>query len=150
MGNLQIMRKFKKVARMWNEIEKLPHNFDGTTVYHAEVYMLMNIARNPQISVTGLAKVLEITKGSVSEAVKKLEKKGYILKAQAPDNASKITLTVSAAGMKILEHHQKIHENSENNFMKYNEQLDKDEVEIIVGFFTKFEAFLNEIRDQLK
>ncbi len=135
---------------MWNEIEKLPHDFDGTTVYHAEVYMLMNIARNPQISVTGLAKVLEITKGSVSEAVKKLEKKGYIIKAQALDNASKMTLTVSAAGMKILAYHQTIHENSENNFMKYNEQLDNAEIEIIVGFFTKFEAFLTEIRDQLK
>ena len=38
--------------------------------------MLMHIANNPEISITGLAKVMEITKGTVSEGVKKLEKKG--------------------------------------------------------------------------
>ena len=150
MDNLQIMRKFKKVARMWNEIEKMPHDFEGTTVYHAEVYMLMNIARNPQISVTGLAKILEITKGSVSEVVKKLEKKGFIIKARARDNASKITLTVSPAGLQILEYHKKIHENSEVNFMRYNQTLSKEDTKVIVDFLIKFESFLSEVKAKIK
>ena len=149
MSNYNIMRKFKRVAKIWTDFEKRPHNFNGQIVYHAEVYMLMHIANNPEISITGLAKVMEITKGTVSEGVKKLEKKGFIVKGKASDNASRMTLKLSSKGKKIVEFHDKIHENAEINFKKYNEQLSEEKKKHIYEFLLDFENFLEEVKSKI-
>ncbi len=149
MTNYNAMKKFKKVARLWTELEKKPHNFgDGQIVYHSEVFLLMHIEKYRGASVTDLAKILDMTKGSVSEVLKKLEKKEFIIKEQSPENASKIKIDISNKGREILEKHEKIHSNIESKFKRYYETLDEEKLFFLEEFFLKFEDFLNEVSDK--
>ncbi len=149
MTNYNAMKKFKKVAKLWAESEKKPHDFgDGQVVYHSEVFMLMHINKHKNSSVTELAKILDMTKGSVSEVLKKLEKKGFIIKNIAPDNASKILIDISNKGLEILDKHEKIHENAESGFKKYYETLDEDKLSFLEDFFSEYEKFLIEINEK--
>lgn len=149
MTNYNAMKKFKRVARLWTENERKPHDFgDGQIVYHSEVFLLVHIEKHKGSSVTELARILDMTKGSVSEVLKKLAQKGFIIKEQSPENASKIMINISDKGKEILEKHEKIHSNIESKFKKYYETLAEDELKFLEEFFSKFEDFLNEINDK--
>ena len=146
MKNYDAIKKFKKVAKLWTEFEKKPHDFgNGQIVYHAEVFLLMNIKGHKDPSVTDLAKILGISKASVSEVLKKLEKKELIIKKKSPVNASKMIIEVSKEGLRILSLHEKIHSNIESNFKEYYETLSQDKLLFLEDFFSKFEDFLTEV-----
>jgi DNA-binding MarR family transcriptional regulator len=146
MKNYNAIQKFKKVAKLWNEFEKKPHDFgNGQVVYHAEVFLLMHINGHKDPSVTDLAKILGISKASVSEVLKKLEKKELIIKKKSPVNASKIIVEASAKGLEVLKLHDKIHSKIESDFKAYYETLTNDQLSFLEEFFSNFEDFLTEI-----
>lgn len=149
MTNYNAMKKFKKVSRLWTELEKKPHDFgDGQIVYHSEVFLLMHIEKHRGSGVTELAKILDMTKGSVSEVLKKLEKKRLVIKSQSLENASKIMIDISDEGKEILEKHEKIHLNIETKFKKYYETLDENKLIFLEEFFSKFEDFISEVSNK--
>lgn len=148
MSNQDLMKKFKCVAKKWGKIEKEPHDFGGQIVYHSEVFTLMYIAQNSDISITALAKLMELSKESVSEVVKKLIKKVLVIKNIAPDNASKYILKISPNGEKIIKIHDKIHEETDSNFKKYYDSLNSEKTEIIYEFLSTLDNFLTEVKEK--
>lgn len=47
-------------------------------IFHSEIHVIMAIAEHPGIHVGGLADILGVTKGAVSEILKKLERKALV------------------------------------------------------------------------
>lgn len=149
MKNYSVIKKFQNAARLWVEHEKTPHDFgNGQIVYHSEVFLLIHIEKHRKSSVIELAKILNITKGSVSEVLKKLEKKDLIIKESSLDNASKVMIDISPKGIELLKKHDKIHLNIEVGFKEYYESLSDEKLVVLEEFFTKCEDFLNEIKDK--
>lgn len=83
----------------------------GTNVpiFHAEIHMISAIAGHPGIHVGGLADLLGITKGSVSEIIKKLEKKSLVRKGIDEHNLSKLSLYLTEKGKTAHENHMRYH-----------------------------------------
>jgi DNA-binding MarR family transcriptional regulator len=92
------------------ELDKQIRNY-GTDVpiFHAEIHMISAIAGHPGIHVGGLADLLGITKGSVSEIVRKLEKKGLVMKETDERNLSKLSLYLTEKGKTAHENHMRYH-----------------------------------------
>lgn len=149
MRNYNVFKKFKRVAKIWVEHDKKPHDFGvGQIVYHAEIFLLMYIEKYKGSSVTELAKILDMTKASVSEALKKLDRKGFIIKVKSPENASRMMVYVSDKGKEILNMHNRIHESIGANFKKYYNDLDKEKLEVLEDFFLRLEKFLIEVKNK--
>ena len=79
-------------------------------VMNNEMTMLKAIGDNPDMHVIGLARILGITKGAVSQTLSKLEKKGLIEKLPDPLNASRLIIKLTASGEEIYEKHERFHE----------------------------------------
>ena len=79
-------------------------------VMNNEMTMLKVIGDNPDMHVIGLARILGITKGAVSQTLSKLEKKGLIEKLPDPSNASRLIIKLTASGEEIYEKHERFHE----------------------------------------
>ena len=79
-------------------------------VMNNEMTMLKAIGDNPDMHVIGLARILGITKGAVSQTLSKLEKKGLIDKLPDPSNASRLIIKLTASGEEIYEKHERFHE----------------------------------------
>lgn len=79
-------------------------------VMNNEMSMLNAIGENPNIHVIGLAGILGITKGGVSQTLSKLEKKGLIEKRPDPGNASRLIISLTAMGKEIYIRHERFHE----------------------------------------
>ena len=79
-------------------------------VMNNEMTMIKAIGDNSPIHVIGLSKILNITKGGVSQTLSKLYDKGIITKEQSPDNASRLIILLTPLGREIYEKHEKYHE----------------------------------------
>ena len=98
------------LAMAYMELDKKTRYY-GTDVpiFYAEIHMLSTIARHPGIHVGGLADLLGITKGSVSEIIKKLERKALVLKETDHHNLSKLSLWLTEKGEKAHRNHMRYH-----------------------------------------
>ena len=98
------------LAMAYVELDKKTRYY-GTDVpiFHAEIHMLSAIAEHPGIHVGGLADFLGITKGSVSEIIKKLERKALVVKETDDHNLSKLSLRLTEKGEKAHNNHMRYH-----------------------------------------
>ncbi len=72
--------------------------------------MIKSIKENAGIHVTGLAELLGVTKGAVSQIIMKLEKKGMIIKEADPGNLSRLLIQLSPKGEIAYMNHEKLHQ----------------------------------------
>ncbi len=88
----------------------------GTDVplHEAEIHMLKAIRDHEGIHVTGLAEMLGVTKGAVSQIVMKLQKKGMVAKHADPGNLSRLVLRLTAKGETAYLRHEQLHQEFDN------------------------------------
>lgn len=78
-------------------------------IFHSEIHVIQAIAEHPCIHVGGLADILGVTKGAVSEIIKKLERKALIIKEVDELNLSRYLLSLSKKGEKAHKIHMHYH-----------------------------------------
>ena len=79
-----IIEKFMRIVRRTAELENRPWHFGTSeTLYRSEMFLLELIGEREGISVTEAADQLGITKGAVSQTLKKLDAKGLLIIIEA-------------------------------------------------------------------
>jgi len=93
------------------EVDKKTRSY-GTDkqLYEAEIHMIKSIKENEGIHVTGLAEILGVTKGAVSQILIKLDKKGMLIKDKDINNQSRLVLKLTPKGELAYIHHEKLHQ----------------------------------------
>ncbi|MEF2231483.1 MAG: MarR family transcriptional regulator [Pseudodesulfovibrio sp.] len=99
-----------RVAWLLFDFDKKTHTY-GTDqeLYEAEIHLIVAIKDNPGLHVAGLAQKFGVTKGAVSQLVQKLAKKGMISRQVAPDNQSRILLSLTGKGSVAYAGHAAVH-----------------------------------------
>ena len=95
-----ITEQFYRLVKLANELEKTPRRF-GTEepLTGTEIHLIELIGDNEEcLSVTDLARLLNITKGAVSQTLKKLEHKQLTLKEEDPENLSRLIVKLTFKG----------------------------------------------------
>lgn len=125
------------------ELDKMPKNF-GTEdlLTHSEIHLIEIIGDNEGLSVTDLARHLRVTKGAVSQTLKRFDLKGYTEKRSDPDNLSRVIVSLTARGQTAFWAHKDWHEQMDGGFSKYLHELEETELGIISTFLEKTEVFL--------
>ncbi|MEG0249359.1 MAG: MarR family transcriptional regulator [Peptostreptococcus sp.] len=97
-------------------------------IFYSEIHVIMTIAEHPGIHVGGLADILGVTKGAVSEILKKLERKALVLKEIDDLNLSRYSLSLTEKGE--MAHKNHMHYHSVLNNMVEDELKDASEEEL--------------------
>jgi DNA-binding MarR family transcriptional regulator len=99
-----------RVANKLFELDRRTRNY-GTEepLFEAEIHMIKFIRENEGIHVTGLAELLGVTKGAVSQIVMKLQRKGMVLKEADPRNQSRLVLRLTPEGERAYRQHERLH-----------------------------------------
>lgn len=107
----EIIFIFLQLVQKVMDIDKTSMNYGlDKPLHNAEIHTLVAIKENEGINITGLAKILGITKGAVSQIVNRLEKKGTVKKDQDPMNKSRLILRLTEDGEVAYKYHEKNHE----------------------------------------
>lgn len=110
MNTGSILARMYRLMNLYQAAQKQPRVYEGNvTLYAAEVHMLEVIGNQPGIMSTELASLLAISKGAVSQTLKKLSEKGLVRKAAAADGRAS-ALYLCPEGEKIWQSHHALHD----------------------------------------
>ncbi|WP_419657279.1 transcriptional regulator, MarR family [Desulfosarcina variabilis str. Montpellier] len=141
---LAIAEKFSRVVKLWHNLEKKPQKF-GTDedLYSSEIHLIETIGENNNFSVTDIAKQLGVTKGAVSQTLKKLEIKGLTAKHVDPHNSSRAIVELTSKGKMAFYAHAHWHEQMDGGFKTYMNSLTQEQMDLIYEVLSNVENFLN-------
>lgn len=131
-----LLRVINKVVRN----EKTPQNYGVDVQLHpSEIHMIMFIGNNKGVHISELARIVGITRGAVSQAVAKLEKKGLIEKHEDPNNSLKMVPCLTNKGKVAYWTHEQHHEQMDSELYDFIKRLKEQEVELIEAFLIHIE-----------
>lgn len=104
-----------------------------------EMHLLESVGKKEDaLTISDIAQDLDITLPSVTIAINKLLKKGYVQKIKCQDDGRKVNVTLTKTGKKINSAHAYFHEQMIKNISK---EFSKDEKEILLKSITKLNKF---------
>ena len=103
--------------------------------------MIEVLGQESALSVTDVAKRLGITKGAVSQTLKKLENKSLVIKSIDPGNSSRAQIELTAKGKIAYYAHEHWHETMDGGFKNYFTGLPQDKIRFLDEFLSVVEDF---------
>jgi len=139
-----VHERFNNLVKLAAQLEKTPRRF-GTDepLSSREVHIIEASGDNGEtFSVTDLARLLGITKGAVSQNLKKMEKRGLTTKIQDPHNSSRSIVKLTSKGKTAYYAHKHWHETMDGGFKSYFMELSEEKVDFLIEFIVKSEDFI--------
>ncbi len=146
----EIVEVFIRLANKYRSLEKIPVDYGaGHSLYHSERHMIDQIGDNPRMNLTEFARSVGVTKGAISQVVKKLEGKGVIRRYKEIDNDKEVFIELTDLGRDIYEKHKKVNEESIVPLYEELRKYSDDKVYFLLEMFKWFDSFLDLAREQM-
>ncbi len=143
----KICQKFSSIVKLASALEKQPRSY-GTDelLTSTEIHLIETIGNNDEtLSVTDLAKLSGVTKGAISQTLKKLEKKGITRKVEDPSNVSRSIVQLTSKGNVAFYAHRHWHETMDGGYKEYVMGLKQEQLDFLMAYMNRVEDFLNRI-----
>jgi DNA-binding MarR family transcriptional regulator len=126
---------FLKILHTYSAIEKKPKDLGtGDLLYVSEIHAISVIGKHPEINITQLAESTGVTKGAISQIVKRLLRKRYIAKYNTKNN-KEVNLRLSDKGYIIFQGHAAFEKDLFSFAEKLYEDASPEERSIAKGLF---------------
>ena len=139
-----IHERFRSVVALAVRLEQTPRPF-GTDerLSSSEIHLIEIIGDNDEtLGVTDLSKLLGVTKGAVSQNLKRTENKGLTLKIGDPQNSSRAIVKLTSKGKTAYFAHKHWHETMDGGFKAFFLNLKPERIDFLIDFLAKLETFL--------
>jgi len=122
--------------------------FYGTDkrLFEAEIHMIKYVKENEGIHITGLAGMLGLTKGAVSQIIMKLQKKGMVIKSADPRNSSRLSLNLTSNGEIAYAEHEKLHQKFDRLVNRLLKDASGKDISFLMNFLNLLEHELDELQ----
>ena len=137
-----IKSKFNAVIALARRLETEPRKY-GTDIMltGVEIHLIELVGDHENPSVTDIARLFGVTKGAVSQRLKRLEQKGVIQKRVDPANSSRSMISLTSKGKVAYFAHKHWHETMDGGFKDYLHGLGPEKIAVIEEFITRVEDF---------
>ena len=147
----EIMDLFLRVVNKYNGLEKVPvKHSSGLGLYHSERHMLDRVGVNPHMNITELARDSGVTKGAISQVVKKLETKGVIRRYKKAANDKEVFIELTETGKKTCEERRRINKETIVPLRKELDLHSDEHVAFLVHMFHWLDEFMDQAGKTLK
>jgi DNA-binding MarR family transcriptional regulator len=151
MDTLSIEEKldflFENSVRILNKaytLEKKPVDIgNGVLLYPSEFHLIEIVGKYPEKNLTSIALHSGVTKGAISQVVRKLEKKGLVKKVSTPGNKKNIMLELTNFGRDAFEWHRSLHDSMEIEIKKELEKMSDSEIDRFLRIYGHIESMLD-------
>ena len=101
-----LVKLFLNILHSFSMIEKKPWNFGtGSRIYLAEIQTVSAIGENPDANMSKLAEIMGVTRGAISQTVRKLVAKKLVVRTNTR-NQKEINLGLTDFGMIVSDAYQ--------------------------------------------
>ena len=151
VASREVMNLFIRLVNRYNSLERVPMKQGAKhDLYHSERHMLDQIGNHPNLNVTELAGVVGVTKGAISQLVKKLEAKGIVRRYKKSSNDKEVFIELTKTGSHRYRKHQAINDETVRTLSKELGRYSDDKVEFLLKMFHWFNSFLDHSSEKMK
>ena len=127
--------------------EVMLRHLSNNSLTISEMHMLESVGKHGgEAAITDIAQDLEITPPSVTMAVKRLEKKGYVVKNKDENDGRVTRVALTARGRKMDAAHRYFHENMVRSITR---EMSEAEVEELVRILSKLNRYLERKQSEM-
>jgi len=102
----EMVQLFQNILHAYSIIEKQPRDFGtGNTLHLTELQTISMIGENPDLNMTRLADLMGVTRGAISQTVRKLVIKKLVTRTNVRNN-KEINLRLSESGQFVRHEYQ--------------------------------------------
>lgn len=142
-----LLVQIQRVGNKFVALERgLVFQHGDVKLHAAEIHLMQTVLLYPQITASGMAKLLGVTKGAISQTLSRLEKKGVLSKESDPLNRNELKISLTPLGDAALNAFDSHNAGQWQAFTTYLESLSREEHEKIMFFMARLEDFLNSLR----
>lgn len=146
-----IMELFIRMVNSYNAMEKVPDmHGKNMGLYHSERHMLDAIAKYPDLNMSEHAAGLGVTKGAISQVVKKLDGKGFVRRSKRSDNDKAIYLELTKLGKDLTEKRKRVNEDTLSPLIKELGRHSDRDVSFLVDMFKWIDDYLAQSRNRMR
>ena len=138
--NRELMGLIKTIIEVGNK--PLGFNTDAK-IYPSEIHKLKIIGDKSEPHVSQVARDFGVTKGAVSQSLKKLEKKGLIERTVDQSNNTRLLVRLTPEGKKAYKAHEDLHRMIDSEIEKWLDALAKDEGDVVLDFIRKIKELFS-------
>ena len=139
----ELSRKLLNLILRFNEYDRKTRNFGTDTVLHlSEIHLIEFIGDHGGFCVSEIARETGVTKGAVSQTLKRLERKRFVLKPADPENRSRRVVFLTEKGRTAYAGHRKYHEQINLLVSRSLVEKTQEEIDIIYDFLDRLERLL--------
>ncbi|MCT4686204.1 MarR family winged helix-turn-helix transcriptional regulator [Vallitalea sp.] len=134
----EAIEKFMTMTEKISNCGKSPRNY-GTDVdiYRSEIHIIKLIGDYANLHVSEIARKFGVTKGAISQSLKKLERKGLVEKYLDETNNTRLLVKLTDKGEIAYLSHEEHHKVSDKDILQYLYELSDHELEVVVTFIEK-------------
>jgi len=130
-----IIDLFIRILHLYSVIDKKPKDFGtGDLLYVSEIHAIHYISGNPEINMTQLAEMSGVTRGAISQTVKRLVGKRYIARYRVKNN-KEVNLRLSDKGYLINKHYEEFEKERFVFAEKLYENASREDINLIRNLF---------------
>lgn len=97
-----LIDQFLKILHLYSVINRKPKDYGtGDLLHLAEIHTLTMVGKNSEVNMTRLAELMGVTKGAISQTIRKLVSKKLILKKNST-NMKEYSLRLSKKGEQVI------------------------------------------------
>lgn len=146
MKKITLKQKFRMILKLVldikeciNAMERIPRNWNtGELLYCSEIHTIEAIGDNRGINVTALANKMSVTKGAISQCLKKLESKDFVKRLEDTDNEKEVMLDLTKKGKTAYKAHTAYHDKQVNDLKDVFSEMSEEQFKFLESTLSKF------------
>jgi DNA-binding MarR family transcriptional regulator len=143
---MDLIEQIQRLSSAFDALKKGPvFTHRGTDLYSSEIHLMKTVASHPDENASGVAKILGVTKGAVSQTLSRLEKKGIFDKEYDPSSKNELRIWLTPFGIKTLDAFHRQFACQWREFTEHIEGMPSDERKTISEFLARLDGFLRSI-----
>jgi len=129
----QLQLKFNEtIFKIMTVMKKHSISMNGISFSASEIHLIDTIGRYPEANVTQLAAHQGVTKGAISQKLKRLETNGFINRSHLPDNAKEINVGLTELGWKAFKLHVDYHKERDKEIFEFLDKASPDNIRFLL------------------
>ena len=109
-------------------------------IFRSEIHIIQLVGDYKHLHISDIARKFGVTKGAISQIVKKLEKKELIRKERDEMNNTRTLISLTEKGKRAHRAHEKHHEKHDREMFSFLQDLTGHELEVIHMFIKQVVA----------
>lgn len=139
MDVMIIIDKFIQAANKYKDSEKVKKNYGTDWLFtSSEMHLIDAVGRNDGISVTNVADFLGVTKGAISQILKKIIERGMVTRTRISMYSKTVSLSLTENGKIVFKAHQDYHKQMYKRMIEAGQKIPKESIKHIVEMFDAY------------